>query len=429
MSECKKIIPALFLVGENVVKDVKDLEKTGEDAIDLAKSYEENGADALLFFDLSKSDEDHENTIDLLRRLNRKIRIPVLAGGNIKRLEDVKKLIYAGSKRAILNFTKESSVELLEEASNRFGKERLAVSLPDFDTLYKYEKVISENASMLVFMEEPDIRSVAHTTTLPSIIITHRGDHDSLLDLLHNEAIEGISGMHINEMGEDLKVFRSLCEAQGLPMKMPEDIQDFAEFKIDENGLIPVIVQHYKSDEVLMLAYMNEESYYQTLKTRVMTYYSRSRKSLWVKGETSGHYQHVHSLSIDCDKDTLLAKVDQIGVACHTGNYSCFYTPVIESVDKEESIGKVLQEVIDTIEDRKENPKEGSYTNYLFDKGIDKILKKVGEEATEMVIAAKNPNPEEIKYEMADFLYHAMVLMVEKGVTWDEIANELIERE
>ena len=207
-----------------------------------------------------------------------------------------------------------------------------------------------------------------------------------------------------------------------------ESLVDFDEFKLNDAGLLPVIVQHYKTSEVLMLAYMNKEAFDATIKTGKMTYYSRSRKALWVKGETSGHFQYVKSLTIDCDKDTLLAKVDQVGVACHTGAPTCFFQPVVEADSEELNPLQVFERVYDTILDRKKNPKEGSYTNYLFDKGIDKILKKVGEEATELVIAAKNPNPEEIKYELSDFLYHAMVLMVERGVTWDDIVKELADR-
>lgn len=207
-----------------------------------------------------------------------------------------------------------------------------------------------------------------------------------------------------------------------------ESMIDFSEFKLNKDGLLPVVVQHYKTKEVLMLAYMNEEAFYHTIKSGKMTYYSRSRNELWIKGETSGHTQYVKSLTIDCDKDTLLAKVDQIGAACHTGNPTCFFTPIVGVDIDEKNPLQVFESVYDTIVDRKEHPKDGSYTNYLFDKGIDKILKKVGEEATELVIAAKNPNPEEIKYEMSDFLYHAMVLMVDRGVTWEDIVNELADR-
>ena len=207
----------------------------------------------------------------------------------------------------------------------------------------------------------------------------------------------------------------------------------FSEFKLNSDGLIPCIAQDYRTGEVLMMAYMNEDSYNKTLQTGLMTYWTRSRQRLWTKGEESGHFQKVISLTIDCDKDTILAKVDQTGPACHTGNPTCFFTPLTEATEATDAdkkdIYKVLQDVYSVIADRKINPREGSYTNYLFDKGIDKILKKVGEECTEIVIASKNPDPKEIKYEIADFLYHAMVLMVERGVTWEEIAEELANRE
>ena len=203
---------------------------------------------------------------------------------------------------------------------------------------------------------------------------------------------------------------------------------DFSTFKKDEHGLVPAIVQDYKTGEVLMLAYMNEESFAKTMELGKMTYYSRSRQELWIKGETSGHYQYVKELKIDCDKDTILAKVSQIGPACHTGSRSCFFTDLVTKEYNDTDPMTILNEVYDVIADRKEHPREGSYTNYLFDKGIDKILKKLGEEATEIVIAAKNPEPEEIKYEISDFLYHMMVLMAEKGVTWEQITQELSHR-
>lgn len=188
------------------------------------------------------------------------------------------------------------------------------------------------------------------------------------------------------------------------------------------------MVQDYRTNQVLMLAYMDEKAYQHTLDTGKMTYYSRSRKELWVKGLTSGHFQYVKELLADCDKDTLLAKVSQIGNACHTGSYSCFFEEILRKDYRAVNPLEVLTKEYQTILDRKAHPKEGSYTNYLFDKGMDKILKKVGEEATEIIIAAKNPDPEEIKYEISDFLYHVMVLMAEKGVTWEDITREISNR-
>ena len=159
-----------------------------------------------------------------------------------------------------------------------------------------------------------------------------------------------------------------------------------------------------------------------------MTYYSRSRNELWEKGDTSGHFQYVKSLTADCDLDTILAKVKQIGAACHTGSYSCFFNEIAKKDYTEKNPQKVLDSVYNVIADRKVNPREGSYTNYLFDKGLDKILKKCGEEATEITIAAKNANGNEIVYEMADYLYHMMVLMVEKGVSWEDVTDEFARR-
>ncbi|KSV60124.1 bifunctional phosphoribosyl-AMP cyclohydrolase/phosphoribosyl-ATP pyrophosphatase [Acetivibrio ethanolgignens] len=192
--------------------------------------------------------------------------------------------------------------------------------------------------------------------------------------------------------------------------------------------MVPVITQDYKTGEVLMLAYMNEEAYQKTIETGKMVYYSRSRQKLWCKGETSGHHQYVKHLMIDCDSDTILAKVRQIGAACHTGHATCFFTDLVKKEYDDTNPLTVFQDVYDIIKDRKQNPKEGSYTNYLFDKGIDKILKKCGEEATEIVIAAKNPETEELKYEISDFLYHLMVLMAECGLSWNDVIKELAHR-
>ena len=386
------------------------------------------GADELIVFDLSVSDEEHDEAIDLIKRINRVISIPMIAGGNIRRSEDVKKILYAGAKRAILNFSKPLSIDLIREVSQRFGKERIAVSLNDFDTLFKQQHLIEEFSTEIVFMHRLDLNSVMNITELPCVVLTDTMEQSEILRILKCDSIKGVSGLFVSDLNMDFNEFKDVCADAGIQMTSFESILDFSEFKLNSDGLIPVIVQDYKTNEVLMMAYMNEEAFDNTVKTGRMTYYSRSRQCQWVKGETSGHFQYVKSLAVDCDKDTLLAKVEQIGAACHTGNRSCFYTTIVGADYDAKNPLQVFESVYNTILDRRENPKEGSYTNYLFEKGIDKILKKVGEEATEIVIAAKNPNPEEIKYEISDFLYHAMVLMVERGVTWEDITNELADR-
>lgn len=197
-----------------------------------------------------------------------------------------------------------------------------------------------------------------------------------------------------------------------------------AKLKWNADGLICAVAQDYESGEVLMQAYMNEEAYEKTLETGYAHYWSRSRKKLWKKGEESGHLQKVRAIYLDCDMDCVLLKVEQTGVACHTGNYTCFYTPVKENGIGAEMLGQ-LQRIV---EDRKENPEEGSYTAYLFEKGVDKIAKKAGEEAMELVLAAKGGKKEEIIGECADLFYHTLVLLANAGVKLSDVCTELKNR-
>ena len=199
----------------------------------------------------------------------------------------------------------------------------------------------------------------------------------------------------------------------------------FNEIKLDDKGLIVAIAQDYITNEVLMAAYMNKEALEITLKEKRVCYFSRSRNCLWRKGETSGHIQHLKGLSYDCDADAILLKVDQVGNACHTGAYSCFFNKVYEEDITDKSI---INKVYCQIQNRKDNPKEGSYTNYLFNEGLDKILKKVGEESSEVIIAAKNKNKDDLIYEICDLIYHSLVIMVNEGVTIDELQSELTKR-
>ena len=197
------------------------------------------------------------------------------------------------------------------------------------------------------------------------------------------------------------------------------------ELKFDEKGLIPAIVVDNKSGDVLTLAYMNKESLEISMEKRLTCFYSRSRQCLWLKGETSGNYQHIVSVTADCDKDALVIKVNKDGPACHTGTDSCFTAPLLLS---EEATPFSMNGLYELLTDRKEKMPEGSYTTYLFQKGIDKILKKVGEETTEVIIAAKADDKRDTVYEIADLAYHVMVLMVEMGITVDDIKNELASR-
>ena len=197
------------------------------------------------------------------------------------------------------------------------------------------------------------------------------------------------------------------------------------ELKFDENGLIPAVVVDAHSKKVLTVAYMNKESLKISIDKELTCFYSRSRNELWLKGETSGNYQHIVSITADCDKDALTVVVEKEGPACHTGTDSCFTNPVFQSENRAEFSMDGLYELL---EGRKKKMPEGSYTTYLFQKGIDKILKKVGEESTEVIIAGKADDKKETIYEIADLAYHVMVMMVEMGISVDDVRKELASR-
>ena len=197
------------------------------------------------------------------------------------------------------------------------------------------------------------------------------------------------------------------------------------ELKFDEKGLIPAIVQDAKTKKVLTLAYMNRESLQISMEKGLTCFFSRSRQELWLKGETSGNYQHIVSITADCDCDALTVLVEPDGPACHLGTTSCFEKPVFESDELHEFSLEILMEML---KGRKSEKKEGSYTTYLFEKGIDKIVKKVGEECTEVIIAGKADDKKETIYEVADLAYHVMVMMIEMGISLEDIHDELASR-
>lgn len=423
----KNIVATIYLKDGRAVKSPQDLTPAG-DIFEKARIYNDCGIDKIYIFDLSNGDEEHEKNLQTIKELNHNLEIKVCAGGNINRFEDIKKLFYAGCRQVMLNGSKADSIKLAREGSQRFGKDRILVSVKNLNFLFKNKEAMEENFHEMLVLDKKILDAVENMTTIPSVVVVDNYNLDEILDILRRDSVRGITGKFVTESGQDIMMLKTRLSKQGLRMVNFTSSLKWSDLKLNSDGMVPVIAQDYRTDEVLMLAYMNEEAFTETISSGQMTYFSRSRHQIWKKGETSGHIQYVKSLTADCDFDTILAKVSQIGAACHTGNPTCFFNPIVQKEYIEKNPLRVFEEVYGVIADRKEHPKEGSYTNYLFEKGMDKILKKVGEENTEIIIAAKNPNPEEIKYEISDYLYHLMVLMVEKGITWEDITRELSQR-
>ncbi|HIS62035.1 MAG TPA: bifunctional phosphoribosyl-AMP cyclohydrolase/phosphoribosyl-ATP diphosphatase HisIE [Candidatus Scybalomonas excrementigallinarum] len=420
MEDYTKVIPCLDL----------------QNPLEAAKFYNDSGADEIAYFDSKATKEGRETNIEMIREIARVVDIPLLVCGGIKKLEDVKKALYAGASKVCINSAAVANKEIVREISERFGSDRLivAIDLTVMEEPIEWAKeVVRLGAGEILLIHNNQVpnyieivKEIKKVIPVPVIVSSYSTEPAELADMVLKTEAESISLYNLDKM--DIMEIKQKFAEEHIEVNTFQSEIPFEEFQLNEEGLIPCIVQDYKTAEVLMMAYMNQESYEETIRSGRMTYYSRSREKLWKKGETSGNFQYVKSLTIDCDKDTLLAKVSQVGVACHTGSRSCFFTNLVQKEYDDTNPLTVFEDVFHVIQERKEHPKEGSYTNYLFEKGIDKILKKIGEECTEIVIAAKNPDTEEIKYEISDFLYHLMVLMAERGLEWKDITKELAER-
>ncbi|QHQ62126.1 bifunctional phosphoribosyl-AMP cyclohydrolase/phosphoribosyl-ATP diphosphatase HisIE [Anaerocolumna sedimenticola] len=416
----KKIIPFINCENELPVNVISE-----------AVQYEIGGADELFVYNYSKDEASREEFLGAVKEITKHIDIPVYIGCYVERFEDVKKALYTGASYVMIKYSLLKNNNVVKEASERFGNDTIILELEDYKDIHNKDfidiiKDLGVYALLLKHVElTKDLTDSINSLEIPVIIRDSLSSND-IASLLEPVTVLGISTNYYKN--KDMFKVKLSLKAQNIEVNTFDSSIKFSEFKLNNDGLIPVVVQEYKTGEVLMVAYMNEEAFRKTIETGKMTYYSRSRSTLWTKGETSGHYQYVKALMLDCDKDTILAKVLQIGPACHTGNGSCFYTELVKKEYDDTNPLTVFNEVFNVILDRKKNPKEGSYTNYLFEKGIDKILKKCGEEATEIIIAAKNPDSEELKYEISDFLYHMMVLMAECNLDWSDIVKELAHR-
>lgn len=396
--------------------------------IRLAKKYECEGADELYIYNYSNDEASREEFLSVLRTIEKEIDIPYMAGCYIECFEDIKKLLYTGASCAVIEdkyMTGENEILL---AIQRFGSNRIWFSMDskgDFSNFDLAERKKEEGYGGIVLKHiEVSGKLKEHLSKCPlPVIIRDSLTRNVLEEIILLENVEGIATNYYKE--KDIMKAKLRLKEENISVCTFESKLVFSDFNLNKEGLIPVVVQDYKTGAVLMLEYMNEEAFNKTVETGKMTYFNRNTKKVWCKGEKSSNYQYVKHLLIDCDNDTILAKVKQIGAACHTGNRSCFYTTLVDCKKDYMNPSTILQDVYQAIKNRTMDSKENSRASYLLENGMDGILKECGEKATEIVIAAKNQDSEELKYKISDFLYHLMVLMAEYNLEWEDVAKEL----
>ena len=410
----RRIIPCLDVKDGRVVKGtnfegLRDM----ADPVEMARFYNESGADELVFYDITASAEGRNLFTDILRRVAGEIFIPLTVGGGIRTLEDFDRVLKCGADKVSVNSGAIADPAIIGAAAKKYGDQCVVLSITG-ERAHHRQRRRRENGGLCPALHPPRHRCGAGGVHLPHPAGGYQGA----------EALSAGARRGDADLTE-----RPVPDGKRSPSRpraaYPRKGDSTMDLKFDANGLIPAIVQDHYTKEVLTLAYMNAESVTITIDEGRTSFFSRSRQQLWRKGETSGNVQHVVSITADCDKDALVVEVVKDGPACHTGAESCFFRPVYLSKELKAFSYEGLYRLI---QGRKTDPKEGSYTTYLFEKGLDKILKKVGEECTEVIIGGRKEDREETIYEIADLTYHVMVLMVQMGITLEDVTAELEKR-
>lgn len=436
----KRIIPCLDIKNGRVVKGInfEGLNDVG-DPVEIAKRYENQGADEIVLLDISATNENRETFYDLLEKVSSQINIPVTVGGGINSIDSIRKCLGAGAAKVSINSAAVKNPQLIENAAREFGKRCIVLAI-DGKEVDGVARVFIEGGRTNTGMDLIEWAKKCEKLGAGEILLTSM-DADGVqtgYDIKMTKAVSDAVSIPVIASGgcgsvqDIVNVFdQTNCAAALVASLLHFGKATVEEIKQELNkeksamqkieGIIPGIVQDFYSGRVLMLGYVNQESYEIMQKEGRTCFWSRSRKQLWRKGETSGNVQIIKNMAFDCDNDTLLIQVEQTGAgACHKGTFSCF--------GNESGEFNIFDEVYSQIKDREKNPKEKSYTNYLLDNGIDKVCKKVAEEAAEAIIAAKNNDSKELVGEIADLTFHVLVLMSMQGLTPREIKAKMSQR-
>lgn len=450
------ILPAIDLKDGKCVRlfqgDYATAEQVAEDPVKTAQSFEEQGARWVHLVDLDGAKARRPVNDSTVFSIRDNVSMNIEVGGGIRDMDTVEYYLSHGINRIILGSAALHSPEFVREAVKKYGK-KIAVGIDalkgkvaaegwtaqsEVDYLEMAKRMEDIGVRYLIVtdiykdgtMNGPNLVMLDKVNRAVSCNIIASGGVSNLKDIVDLNALGvygAIAGKSIYTKALDLTAAITASQRlSGKSFKCSEEVEDHLERYFKKSELIPCIVQEASTNEVLMLAYMNRESMAKTLETGYTWFYSRSRQTLWNKGATSGHTQKVISMYADCDDDTLLVKVVQTGAACHTGSHSCFYKEIARNYGG--NTMDILQQLYDTVLERKGEKQEGSYTCYLFEQGLDKILKKCGEECSEVIIAAKNGKKEDTVGEISDLLYHLTVMMVNENIPLDDVRAELDRR-
>ncbi|MBE5906962.1 MAG: phosphoribosyl-ATP diphosphatase [Lachnospiraceae bacterium] len=426
-NERKRLMATMYLKNGEAVRSKEDFSVIGQ-AIELARIYNDSGIDKLMLWDLSTTKEEHDTTLKTIREINRVLEISSYAFGWTSTIRDIKEYLFSGCRRVILSSSDPDLPNILEECQKRFRSERLSLALEDVDIIFKKRAEIAELYHDIYVFKKEILESLVNMTDIPFYAMIESMDIEEYAEILRIPSCVGIGGPLLNARATDIMTLKHQLFERGLLVLLNDSTMSWSQFRCNSEGLISVIAQDYVTKEVLTFGVMNEEAFYATMEKGKMHYYNRQTGEVYMHGASTEQYQYVKSISLDCHKQALLAKVSQIGLACHTGNYSCFFTEIVKKDYAEKNTVRLLENIYNIITNRKKHPREGSYTNFLLDNGVNEMIRKIQSETLEISLSAKDANTEGLRTQLSDLLYYLMVLMSNYDITWDDITNELSQR-
>lgn len=424
----RKLLMATIYLKDGVALKSRDCQEPLGQAEEIARLYNDSGIDKILLWDLSETKEEHNNTLKVIREINRVLEISSYAYGWTSSIRDIREYLFSGCRSVILCSSDPELPNMIEECQKRYRKDRISLALDDVDILFKKRAEIEEYYEDVYVFKPEILESVINMTELPFYACIDSMELSDYLEILEQPNCRGIGGPLLNDKNTDIMTLKHSLFSKGVSVIINDSNMEWSEFKLDADGLIAVVAQDYATKEVLNYGYMNQEAFLATMAKGKMHYYDKHTGCVTMHGAGTEQFQYLKSLSVDCHKQAILAKVSQIGVACHTGNYSCFYTEIMKKDYTEKNTVKVLENIYNVIVNRKKYPREGSFTNFLMSKGLNEIARRIQSESTELILSAKDQDAEALRTELSDLIYFMMVLMCENNITWDDVINEMAQR-
>ncbi len=425
--ERKRLMATVYLDKGLAVKSATDLSYLGN-AIDLVKLYNDSGVDKLLIMDVSDTEEGHRKSLKTIREINRILEINSYAYGWTSSIQDIRDYFFAGCRRVVLDTKNPELNDILEDCSKHFRNDRLSLAVNSVDILFKKKDLIDSTFHDLYIFDKDLLSSISAMTNMPFYMFVDSENQEDYEKVLLESNCLGAFGPMINDQTTDIMFLKNDLFSKGILTQINTSTMDWSCFNLNHDGLISVITQDYSTKEVLDHGYMNEEAFNLTLQKGKMHYYDTDTNEVYMHGFETKECQYIKSLSVDCDHRSLLAKVSQIGNACSTGNHSCFFNEILKTEYMEKNTVKILENIYNVIHERKHHPREGSFTNELLDAGLNEISKRLLNEATNIVLSAKDNDAQALSGEISDLIFFIMVLMTEYELNWDDISNELTQR-